>query len=307
MRKVYKNMSELNQDLLASIRGLKNHSKSERTFETICKPPFSWAGGKTRARNKIMEHLPFNTSYVEPFGGCGIILLSRESSPIEVFNDRHSGIVDFYKCLRDSKLLKNLIDYFETLTYSREDFNICKDTWENAEDPVERAAKWYWSVYTSFSSLGRNFGRPTTTAIGSNFIKLENKFKLFWDIHNRIRNVIIENQDWRDIVISFDSPNTVFYLDPPYLDVYGGTYKYEMTESEHESMLDTIFTLDGFVAVSSYSNSLYDSREWSSVHSWDSFVSTKSMSTVGNNNKTHLSNIEKRGYGEEYLYIKDYK
>ena len=299
-------MSEINLNLLRDLKDLKNLNKENNTFDVICKPPFPWVGGKSRIVNKILHELPYKSKYIEPFGGSGIVLLNRSESNIEVFNDRHSGIVDFYKCLRDKELLLKLEEYINLLTYSREDFLICKNTWENTDDVVERAAKWYWSIFTSFSGLGRNFGRPLKAIRSSSIIsKINNKFKLFWDINNRIKNVILENQDWRELVNSYDSTDAVFYLDPPYIDCYAGTYKYSFKDSDHISMLNTVFTMDSFVAVSSYDNDIYNSYNWSRIIEMDSFVTMHRQIESGHNNKTHMAHLHREINTKEMLYIKE--
>ena len=43
-------------------------------------------------------------------------------------------------------------------------------------------------------------------------------------IYERLDNVVIENLDWKHCVATYDRPDTLFFLDPPYLDNQIGAY-----------------------------------------------------------------------------------
>ena len=50
-------------------------------------------------------------------------------------------------------------------------------------------------------------------------ISWTNKIKLLPRWHERFGNVIIENLDFRKLIKKYASPDTFFYVDPPYSDV----------------------------------------------------------------------------------------
>ena len=280
----------------------------EPTFDRqeIIKAPFGWPGGKLKSLEHILPLLPIHDSYIEPFGGSGSVLLNRKPSALEVFNDRYSGVVDFYRCMRDEQQCRALDKYLETFLHSREDWVECFNTWERCNDPVERAAKWLYMVKYSFGGKGKAFGRSTFDSNGASG-KLFRARNLFWPVHNRLKNVLMENQDWRLILKDFDKDNAVFYLDPPYLTAHRGTYAHEMSHNEHELMLDTVFNMQAFVAVSSYPNKLYDGYPWSHVHEWEVFCSMKGASYTEENNFKDFEHLMKREKAKEVLYIKEAK
>jgi DNA adenine methylase len=274
--------------------------------DKIIRAPFGWAGGKSRSVANILKYLPYNKIYVEPFGGSGAVLLARKPCDLDVYNDRHGGVVAFYRCMRDKKKYQQLVDWLELTIHSREDFKDAKHTWCSESSDVLRAGKWYYMVNYSFGSLGRNFGRSTS---GRGIIsgKIRNKIARFPFIHDRLARVQIENQEWFDCIRDYDSKNSVFYIDPPYIDSYKGTFEYEITHDDHRRLLEMIFEIKGFCAVSGYSNPLYENQPWDNRHTWDSFCSMDSCAYTVSNHKSHIKGLKKRQKAAEVLWIKEAK
>lgn len=272
--------------------------------DVVIRAPFGWPGGKSRSVAQILKYLPYRKLYVEPFGGSAAVLLARKPSELDVYNDRHGGVVAFYRCLRDAKKYQELCDWLELTIHSREDFKDAKNTWCDEKSDVLRAGKWYYMVNYSFGSLGRNFGRSTS---GRGIIsgKIRNKLRLFPFIHSRLRRVQIENQDWRDCIRDYDRHDTVFYIDPPYVDAYKGTFEHEMDREAHRDLLETIFQIKGFCAVSGYDNPLYNNQPWDAFYSWDSFCSIDSCAYTVSNHKSQIEGLSKRAKAKEVLWIKE--
>ncbi|HLI08591.1 MAG TPA: DNA adenine methylase [Ktedonobacteraceae bacterium] len=57
---------------------------------------FGWYGGKYSHLNWLLPLLPRTTHYCEPFGGSAAVLINREPSPVETYNDLHSEVVNFF-------------------------------------------------------------------------------------------------------------------------------------------------------------------------------------------------------------------
>ena len=187
----------------------------EDVREHYIRAPFPFPGGKSRAIHEILPKLPYRKSYIESHGGSGAVLLSRRESPLEVFNDRYSGVTCFYRVIREKESFDKLTERLSLLIHSREEFIWCRETWKNVDDDVERAARWWYCVTCSFGAQGRHFGRSTNTGaqMGS---KLKGNLELFQPVHNRMINVQVENQDWRQCFKDYDSEDAVFYVDPTY-------------------------------------------------------------------------------------------
>lgn len=244
---------------------------SVETREDITRAPFGYPGSKARSIDKILPHLPYLRGYCEPFGGTGAVLLARRICKFEVFNDINSGIVCFYRCIRDRKLKDQLVERLDQTVHSREEFIWCRETWDyDHDDPVETAARWYYMTHNSFGKQGRNFGRAKKSGMFGR--SLHNNLKLFHPVHNRMYNVQVENLDWRVCLKDYDAPDMVFYLDPPYVDFCENMYVGRMSPADHEEMCRRIFELQGFVALSGYEDpatkSIYDKFPWDDYISW---------------------------------------
>jgi len=83
------------------------------------------------------------------------------------------------------------------------------------------------------------------------------------DVHARLRRVLIENIPAVDLIRREDAPGTLFYCDPPYLHETRkatAAYAYEMTETDHQELLDVLGQCKGKVMLSGYPSELYDRR-----------------------------------------------
>lgn len=278
---------------------LEEHEEPEK----ILRAPLVYPGGKNKLAVEIIQHLPYRGRYIEPFGGSAAVLLARKPSRLEVYNDRYGGIVAFYRCIRDERLLPKLKDRLDKTVHSREEWHWCKETWEeDTLSDVERAARWYYMTMYSFSRLSRHFGRSTSS--NARLPSIRDFVPEFNDIHKRLKNVQIENLDWYDCIRQYDAEDAVFYLDPPYLGKDSGIYTNRMTEDDHRNLISIIDNMDGFVALSGYENEIYDSIYWDDRIEWEVTSTMKSYAYTESNCKEHLKGLEKRETKKEILWIR---
>lgn len=254
-------------DIFAMLDGAAEKKKA------IIKAPFGWSGGKSRTVEWIVSHLPHSESFVDVFGGSGIVMLNKPPTGNDVFNDINSGVVAVYRCLRDVRKRDALIEWIENTIHSYEDWVTCKETWQDTNDDVERAARWLYMVSYSFANQGRAYGFTRRANRFSG--KLLGKIAAFGPIHARFKEVNVENASWEKLLDRYDHSGTVFYLDPPYPDsdmqaCYG---KNVMPWEQHKVMLQRVQSLKGTVVLSGYENKLYDSYAWNERHTKPSMVS----------------------------------
>jgi DNA adenine methylase len=282
-----------------------NDEKDIRTKDNYIRAPFKYVGSKQYIVPILQKYIPYRKTYIEVFGGSAALLLARDRSTLEVYNDRYAGVVAFYRCIRDVEKTKALIERLEWCQQSREEFIFCRETWKDVTDDVERAARWFYIQHFSFSGLGKYFGRGTTShqAIPA----IQSKLDMFMPLHERLKNVQIENLEWKECLLDYDFKDAVFYLDPPYLNTPMNSYHESMYTREHKVMLDLIHNqIKGFVALSGYANSLYDSYHWDQRIELGK-SSGGSMKPLSNNETSnqYQNNFERSSGVEEILWIKE--
>ena len=171
----------------------------------------SWIGGKRLLRNKILAEFPEEGSYeryIEVFGGAGWILFSRDQhAKTEVYNDVNGNLVNLFRCVKchPEALQKEL----EWILLSREVFFDAIHESRGLTD-IQRAARFWISLKESFGSDGSSFGtRPKNMINAVEFLK---------DASIRLKSVVIENVDFERLLKTYDRPNALIYLDPPYFE-----------------------------------------------------------------------------------------
>lgn len=227
--------------------------------------PIKWFGGKGRMSAKIvplLEQIP-HTRYVEPFGGGASILLEKRPVDVETYNDLNSAIVDFFRVLCAPDLFAQFHRRVEAAPYSRELYNEALANWETEPDLIKRVALWFVVARQSFGGLfGSGFGTVVTSSsrgMAETSSNWTTSTEALPRVSARLRRVQIENADWRTILDRYDTPETLFYLDPPYVASTrsDGGYKHEMTDADHSDLVTRLLTIEGKAAMSGYASDLY--------------------------------------------------
>ncbi len=231
------------------------------------RPILRYHGGKWMLAPWIISHFPEHRTYVEPFGGAASVLLRKPRSYAEVYNDLADGIVNVFQVLRDSP--GELERRLRLTPFSRTEFMATYA--ETPEDPIEWARQVIFRSMAGFGSASVTKGYKT--GFRANSSRSGTTPALDWmhypdnlkDFVERLRGVVIENRDYREVMLQHDSPETLHYCDPPYVHSTRGFgnpqdkgYEHEMTDAQHEQFAEVLQDLRGMVIVSGYRCDLYD-------------------------------------------------
>lgn len=225
--------------------------------------PLRWIGGKHYLAQHIIDAFPPANNYdcyVEPFGGAAHVLLQKpKMNHIEIFNDVNSDLVNFWIQCRDHAQL--LQDRCESLPYARSVYyDYHKSLFDGTVlDPIERATRWFYVLRSSFLAEVRVSSPHGWWAgpVKSGSSAYCSAMQLFGEIKTRFRRVEIDNRDFEYVIKVHQSSRTLFYCDPPYIDVekyYVGGFSLD----DHKRLSKLLNTTDAMVALSYYPHSLLD-------------------------------------------------
>jgi DNA adenine methylase len=219
-----------------------------------------YPGGKGRLWRWIVEYLPKSDVYCEPFGGAAHVLLNKEPSKLEIYNDIDGNLVNLFRVVADPKLFRKFLRRVQPLPYARSLYNYCAQTLDEQTDPVERAWRFYVlmnQALTGGHAWGYCIRYPGHRPPSHDWAKYVDRLP---EIHARLRRVQIDHLDWRVCLNRYDQPGIVWYLDPPYpLETRSSDriYAHELSPDDHAELVDRIMQLKGMVAISSYPNPIY--------------------------------------------------
>jgi DNA adenine methylase len=201
-----------------------------------CLCAFPWYGGKQKHLGWLLPLLPPCHHYCEPFGGAASVLLNREPSPVETYNDLNGDVVNFFRVLREQA--EELTRLLALTPYSREEFALACEGRGNGVNDLERARRFYVRALQSFgaSQRGSSWGLRRISRnvdLSEGVSQWVGGIKGLGAVHGRLLRVQIEHRPALDILRTYDSPATLFYCDPPYplqSRTAGEGYRHEMTD-----------------------------------------------------------------------------
>lgn len=228
------------------------------------RPLVRYHGGKWKLAPWILRHLPAHRVYVEPFGGGGSVLLQKPRSYAEIYNDLDGEIVNLFRVARDNG--EALARMVELTPFSRSEF---EDSYRGSDDSLEQARRTLIRAFMGFGSAGAsgqvtgfraNNNRSGTTP-AHDWMNFPDHLRA---VVQRLRGVVIENRDALDVMRHQDGPDTVHYVDPPYVHETrhmrdrSQAYRHEMDDQQHRDLAAFLLGLKGAVVVSGYRCPLYD-------------------------------------------------
>ncbi|MGO9168427.1 MAG: DNA adenine methylase [Candidatus Sulfotelmatobacter sp.] len=228
---------------------------------------FGWYGGKFSHLDWLLPLLPPCHHYCEPFGGSAAVLLNRDPSPVETYNDIDGEVSNFFRVLRENS--SELVRMIGLTPFSREEFFIACSTNGHEITDLERARRFFTrarQVRTGLAqtaSIGRWANCMDTSRAGMSGVvsRWLGSVETLPAIAERLLRVQIEDRPATEVIRLYDSKRTLFYCDPPYPHSSRNdnkAYGAEMTDEEHEQLASALHRAKGNVAVSGYRCDLMD-------------------------------------------------
>lgn len=221
------------------------------------KPLISYYGGKQRLAAKILQYFPPHSVYVEPFAGGAALLFAKPVLPVtctrnyrELLNDTSDLLINMYRVAierRDEFVLKIQGTLFSQSDHRRAK-TICKQPEEHNE--LDRAWAYYVSIQFSFSNKLGEFW--IIGKLGDNKAAKHHQKKLqLQSTLERLSCVAVSCDDAIRCIKRNDSPQTLFYCDPPYPNACQGHYRGYTLEHWGE-LCDALDNAKGSYVLSNY-------------------------------------------------------
>lgn len=220
--------------------------------------PLIWFGGKGKVAQHIIRRIPHHNCYVELFGGAAHVIAQKPHITNEVYNDIDGEVVNFLLMARAEP--RRLKEACESLPYSRQLY----EKWKREEmprDDFERAVRFF---YLNRSGIAKGNSKEAFTTTGWRHSRKHNTARTYQSACNliesfakRMSTVMIDNRDFREVARVYDSPTTLFYVDPPYIGrekCYAGGF----TENDHRELAELLNNIQGKVILSYYEHPLLD-------------------------------------------------
>jgi DNA adenine methylase len=251
----------------------------------------SYIGGKARIGKWIVPFIPKNIeTYVEPFGGMYWVFFKTKLNEYPnlktvVYNDFNGLNANLFRCSKDyDRLWDELNKYpcqqvgventppeYEEMfnQFQQEVFHSGIDITEN--NRFEVAAKYVYVLTQVFSG-----SKPETSKYTDYKGKYRCKILIFMD---KLKNkefrdhfdkiTFVENLDFQILIEMYDSPNTYFYVDPPYWKTENYYSNHDFDRNDHERLANSLKQIKGKFSLSYYDFPIL--RKWFPVdeYSWE--------------------------------------
>ncbi|MFZ0050800.1 MAG: DNA adenine methylase [Desulfobaccales bacterium] len=229
---------------------------------------FGWYGGKFSHLDWLLPILPRTHRYCEPFSGSAAVLINREPASVETYNDIDGDVVNFFRVLRDRS--NDLIRCIGLTPFSREEFHLAINNSMKGISDLERARHFYIRArqartgLAQTATLGRWANCKNTSRAGMSGVvsRWLGGVEALQEIAERLLRVQIENRPALEVIRLYDSTETLFYCDPPYLHETRGdskAYGFEMDIDQHFELAQALGMCKGKVALSGYRCDTMDS------------------------------------------------
>lgn len=236
----------------------------------VTRPVLRYHGGKWRLGPWLLGFFPPHRIYVEPYGGGGSVLMLKDRSYSEVYNDLDDEMVNLFRVLRDPESAEQLAVALHLTPFARTEF---VESYQPTDRPVEMARR---TLVRSFMGFGTTTLRKNRTGFRAKALRTGSPAQVDWTNYpahvaaftERLRGVVVEHRNALEVISQQDSTETLVYADPPYphstrsalrSPSHGDTaYSHEMTDNDHRALATVLHDCEGMAVVSGYACDIYD-------------------------------------------------
>lgn len=225
-------------------------------------------GGKHFLAKKINQLFQPHKVFVDLYcGACSVLFDHEPDNTSEVANDLDGTLLNFWQVLQSPKLFERFKRQVEATPFSEELYNratIRKPT--NEDEMVQVALDFFIINRQSRQALGKDFASLTKNRLRRGMNEQVSSWLSAIDglpeVHARLQRVLLLNRPALKVIENYDTPETLFYADPPYLHQTRSTTneygEFEMSDADHVKLLHTLSKIKGKFVLSGYPSDLYE-------------------------------------------------
>jgi len=223
------------------------------------KSAFSYYGGKAKMARHIiplLNEIP-HTVFGELFVGGASVLFAKEKRSVssgsdyrEIINDTNDWVITFY---RVAKLQKDeLLRLIDATLYSQSDYSKAKAILKASAGHDDLTIAWAFYVQAQMSFANKLFagwGSRVTSRNGA--ATWDSQKRLLSHALDRLSEVHVSSEDAIRCLERWDSPHTLYYVDPPYVGTNQGHYG-GYTADDWQNLCDALDNCNSSYVLSCY-------------------------------------------------------
>lgn len=259
---------------------------------------FPYMGGKAHHIKHLDLLFPSTTqTIVDVFGGAGWVSVKNNTqAQRRIYNDLNPHLANIFKYFStDPEAVKDQLNL-----WPQQDAVLYRQFQQAIFGPVkpilnlETAAKYLYLEIQSFTgnTLGLNssvyFDKKNIHGLNPLLKKLSTP-----KIINRLQQLDVENLNAVDVIKKYDTPDTFFYIDPPYYEKEH-YYTQAFGKHEHEELADCLNKIQGRFALSYYYFDELDA--WFPEHKFNKRTYNVSKQSSSRTNKQRGTELVIRNY-----------
>ena len=209
-------------------------------YAEMARQAFGSPGGKKNTAKKIVPLIPRHSTYVEPFAGGAAIYFNKKKVGREILADLNKSITNSYRFIRDGsdEDFTRAVALLQRSVSKPEFFKIRERVEKGIEPTAEGFTEFYKLTYYSFGMDRRSYGYIERTPSMS--------VSTLQGLRERLQGSTVLNNDAVSVIKKYDSPQTFFYLDPPYPENWRGKEDMEeFTMDKFQELINVLSSLQG--------------------------------------------------------------
>jgi DNA adenine methylase len=222
--------------------------------------------------------------FCDVYGGSAAVIINRKPALVETYNDIDSELVNFFEVLRNDG--EEIIKAISLTPFSREELLLACKPEENLSK-IERARRFYVRARQTRTGLAQTSseGRwahcvlTSRAGMAGAVSRWLGAIEGLPEIVQRLQRIQIENSPALEIIERYDTIDTLFYLDPPYVHesrTDTKAYGYEMSDLDHFELASVLNQIKGRAVISGYRTKFYDEiyKNWIRIDSEEKTINS---------------------------------